>query len=208
MPETPDVVFFDLGDTLGSPVLSPPPVHLIGFDPFPFARELLAALRAKGFRLGIISNTGSDGKDVIDAVFDTAGILEFFEPALRLYSHDVGLTKNSPAIFRRAAELAGHIAAPQQCLFVGEDAAERGFAVQAGLRVCPHPLLIEEVIAGESSRYVRVTIPPARVPEGYRLLRERAFVPLDVAGPDGRVVYGITSQRAATELVSHLLHVD
>src|SRR5690349_7933689 len=124
MPDATDVVFLDLGDTLGSAVLSPPPIHIIRFDPFPFAQGLLAALRAKGIGLGIISNTGNDGKIVIDAVLDTAGILGFFDPAFRLYSHDVGLSKNSPAIFLRAAELAGHIAAPQRCLFVGEDSAE------------------------------------------------------------------------------------
>ena len=148
MPETPDVVFFDLGDTLGSAMVSQPPVHLVRFDPFPFAQGLLAALRAKSLRLGIISNTGNDGRNVIDAVLDTAGILDFFEPALRLYSHDVGLTKNSPKIFVRAAELAGHAASPKRCLFVGEDATERGFAMQAGLRVCPDPLQVEEAIAG------------------------------------------------------------
>jgi hypothetical protein len=208
MSEMPSEVFFDLGDTLGSAVLSPPPVHLIRFDPFPFTQSLLTALRAKGLRLGIISNTGADGKDVIDAVLSTAGILDFFEPALRLYSHEVGLIKDSPAIFLRAAELAGHVAEPEQCLFVGEDATERAFAMRAGLRVCPHPLLIEEVIAGESLRYVRVTIPAGRVQEGYGLLRQRALVPLHVAGPGGRVVYGITSQRVATEFINFLLHVD
>ena len=83
MSEMPDVVFFDLGDTLGSAVLSPPPIHVIRFDPFPFAQPLLAALRAKSLRLGIISNTGDDGKNVIDPVLGTAGILDFFEPALR-----------------------------------------------------------------------------------------------------------------------------
>jgi FMN phosphatase YigB (HAD superfamily) len=155
MSEMPDVIFFDLGDTLGSAVLSPPPARLIRFDPFPFAQALLATLRARSLRLGIISNTGSDGKEVIDAVLSTAGMLDFFEPALRLYSHEVGLTKDSPAIFLRAAELAGHVAAPEHCLFVGEDATECAFAMQAGLRVCSHPLLIEEVIAGESLRYLR-----------------------------------------------------
>jgi len=208
MSEMPNAVFFDLGDTLGSAVLSPPPVHLIRFDPFPFAQSLLADLRAKGLRLGIISNTGADGKDVIDDVLRTAGILDFFEPALRLYSHEVGLIKDSPAIFLRAADLAGHPAAPEECLFVGEDATERAFAMQAGLRVCPHPLLIEEVIAGESLRYARVTIPPARLQEGYGVIRQRAFVPLHVAGPGGRVVYGITSQRVATEFVNLLLQLD
>jgi hypothetical protein len=208
MPETPKVVFFDLGDTLGSPVLSPPPIHIIRFDPFPYVQGLLAALRAKGLRLGIISNTGDDGKDVVDNVLDGAGILSFFEPTLRLYSREVGLTKNSPAIFLRAAELAGQLADPQQCLFVGEDAVERSFAMQAGLRVCPHPLLIERVIAGDSLRFVRVTIPAARVQEAYGLLRQRAFVPLHVGGSGGRFVYGITSQGVASELINLLLQVD
>lgn len=72
-----DVLFFDLGDTLGSAVLSPPPVHIIRFNPFPFVQELLAALCAKSLRLGIISNTGNDGKNVIDTVLNTAGIWTF-----------------------------------------------------------------------------------------------------------------------------------
>jgi len=169
---------------------------------------LLASLQGKGLHLGIISNTGDDGKTTVEAVLQPAAILSYFDPALRLYSHDVGLTKNSPAIFVRATELAGRAATPETCLFVGEDAVERGFAMQAGMRVCPHPLLIDEVIAGERLRYVRVTIPPARVQEGYRLLRPRAFVPMHVASRGGTVVYGITSQRVATELANLLLQLD
>jgi len=38
MPETIRVIFFDLGDTLGSAVLSPPPVHLVAFDAYPFVK--------------------------------------------------------------------------------------------------------------------------------------------------------------------------
>jgi hypothetical protein len=169
---------------------------------------LLSVLQAKGLHLGIISNTGEDGKAAMDAVLETAAILQYFDPALRLYSRDLGLTKNSPAIFGCAAELAGCAATPEKCLFVGEDAVERSFAMQAGLRVCPHPLLIDEVIAGERLRYVRVTMPPAHMQEGYELLRRRAFVPVHVAGRSGRVVYGITSQRAATEIANLLLQVD
>src|SRR3954453_6625090 len=202
LPEALDVIFFDLGDTLGSAVLSPPPLHLIRFDPYPFAPGVLSALQARGIRLGIISNTGDDGRMAGDAVLETATILQYFDPALRLYSRDMGLTKNSPAIFTRAAVLAGHGPTPEACLFVGEDAVERRFAMQAGLRVCPHPLQINEVIAGERLRYVRVTMPPARLQAGYELLRQRAFVPLYVAGRGGGGGYGIATPRTGPDLAT------
>jgi len=38
-------VFFDLGDTPGTPVLSPPPSHLVGFNVFPFAPSVLGTTR-------------------------------------------------------------------------------------------------------------------------------------------------------------------
>ena len=44
MPETIRVIFFDLGDTLGSAVLSPSPVHLVAFDAYPFVAGLLSDL--------------------------------------------------------------------------------------------------------------------------------------------------------------------
>src|SRR5262245_22583927 len=52
------VVFFDLGETLGSPVLSPPPIHLVGFEVFDFTTRVLRKLRRRRLRLGVISNTG------------------------------------------------------------------------------------------------------------------------------------------------------
>jgi FMN phosphatase YigB (HAD superfamily) len=70
-----------------------------------------------------------------------------FEPDLRLYSHDIGLIKDSPRIFAKAAELAGLGTSPRRCMFVGEDSTERAFALAAGMRVCPHPLKIADVLA-------------------------------------------------------------
>src|SRR5215212_1472679 len=61
-------------------------------------------------------------------------ILDFFEPTLRIYSKEVGKKKDSPAIFGLAAQAAGMAGAPQRCLFVGEDGAERGFASTAGMQ--------------------------------------------------------------------------
>ena len=139
-------IFFDIGDTLGIPVFSPPPVQLVRVDLFFFAAELLRSLSDRGLRLGIISNTGDIDGARLDETLNAAGIRDFFEPALRLYSKDVGLEKNSPEIFRVAAERAGPAATPQACLFVGENETERGFASDAGLRTCPHPLLVSGVL--------------------------------------------------------------
>jgi bacterial leucyl aminopeptidase len=138
-------IFFDIGDTLGIPVFSPSG-QLVRVNLFFFVADLLRSLADQGFRLGIISNTGDIDGAVLDEILNTAGIRDFFDPALRLYSKDVGLEKNSPEIFRVAAERAGLAGTPQACLFVGENETERGFASDAGLRTCPHPLLMDKVL--------------------------------------------------------------
>jgi leucyl aminopeptidase len=81
-------------------VLSPPLIHLLEFDDFPFVGDLLTRLRAEGLRLGIISNTGNDSGAHVDSVLGRAGILDHFDPALRIYSQDIGLKKDSSAIFQ------------------------------------------------------------------------------------------------------------
>jgi hypothetical protein len=139
-------IFFDIGDTLGIPAFSPPPVRLVRVDLFFFVAELLRSLSDRGLRLGIISNTGDIDGARLDETLNAASVRDFFDPALRLYSKDVGLEKNSPEIFRVAAERAGLAATPQACLFVGENETERGFASDAGLRTCPHPLLVSGVL--------------------------------------------------------------
>ena len=138
-------IFFDIGDTLGIPVFSPSG-QLVRVNLFFFVADLLRSLADQGFRLGIISNTGDIDGAVLDEILNAAGIRDFFDPALRLYSKDVGLEKNSPEIFRVAAERAGLAGTPQACLFVGENETERGFASDAGLRTCPHPLLMDKVL--------------------------------------------------------------
>ena len=60
---------------------------------------------------------------------DGAGLYEFFEPQLLIYSSVVNLKKDSPKIFRLACRQAGFGDAPQRCLFVGESSAERAFAL-------------------------------------------------------------------------------
>jgi extracellular elastinolytic metalloproteinase len=196
------VVFFDLGDTLGTAVVGGRPPRLVGFDVFPFAPALLADLRARGLRLGLISNTGSETGDAVNAVLRPTGILATLDGALLLYSGDLGITKTDPEIFRQAAARAGLGATPARCLFVGEDTQERVVAASAGLRVCPHPLLVGEVLDGQALRFVRVTAPAAPGSGDWREeLRRRPFVPQRFAGPGGTVIHGLTSQRVALELI-------
>ena len=170
-------VYFDLGDTLGTPVLSPPPIHLIGFEVFDVAMPVLGELRDSGLRLGVISNTGDDDGAAVDAVLGAAGIRDCFAAELRIYSRDVGLRKDSPAIFRLAAARAGVTAG--ECVFVGENAAERGFARQAGMAAAPHPLLARDVAAGLPVRRIRFTATVAGWPALVTPLR---VVPLTVSG--------------------------
>jgi len=154
-------VFFDLGDTLGTPVLSAPPsVHVVGFNVFAAAWPVLADLNCRGLRLGIISNTGVDKRQVLDAVLaaipvpeaipvpDPAirALVDFFESPLRIYSADVGHRKDSRVIFDLAAAAAG--VAASACLFVGEDAQERSFATEAGMHTAPDLKAIEPVLTG------------------------------------------------------------
>jgi bacterial leucyl aminopeptidase len=202
------VVFFDLGDTLGTPVLSPPPERLLDFNVFPFALPVLRMVRSCGLRVGVISNTGDIPGTAVNQVLQNVGLLPAFDPDLLIYSKDVGLKKDSPAIFRYAAQIAG-AGVPHRCLFVGEDATERGFALDAGWRVAPHPLLVDEVLAGQRLRYVRLAVPTSQETTPWReRLRSRPIVPLHVAGKNGTTVYAVTSQRIVADLINMRFGVE
>jgi bacterial leucyl aminopeptidase len=200
-------IFFDLGDTLGVPVLSWDR-RLERFDPFPFAEPILTKLKALQLRLGVISNTGEEPGSRLNEVLEKAGLLQYFVPDLLVYSKDVGLKKDSPRIFQHAAKVAGLAATPEQCLFVGEDAAERGHAFAAGWGVCPHPLLVGEVMAGQELQFVRIELPAPRE----RVVWPAAFeglplVSLHVDWPGGAVAYVLTSQRTVAQLINAQFHI-
>lgn len=203
------VLFFDLGDTLGSPILTPPPMHLTGFSVFPFVRPILDDIRRRGLRIGVISNSGDDEGERVNQVLEAADLLRYFDRALLIYSKDVGLTKSSPAIFRLAAERAGFTDNPTQCLFVGEDASERASALDAGWTVAPHPLLVSEVLDGQQLQYVRLVVPSQFGSAEWRaVLRAMPFVPVHVTGPQGTTVYATTSVRQLSKLMDMGFEVD
>lgn len=129
------VVFFDLGGTLGTPVFDPHSNRLIGLDLYPYVYRTLAALRDEGWLLGVICHTTEqDTQDTMRQVLERSGIYSCFDPTLLVYSSVVGHRKDSPEIFKIAVVSAGFASCPEECIFVGEDAAERPFAEEAGMR--------------------------------------------------------------------------
>ena len=193
-------VFFDIGETLGEPRLSPPPdLRLERLDVYPRVAEVLAGLRSHGIRLGIISNIGDPTPARVAAVgaaLAAAGLADFFVEELLIWGR-----KDNLGIFTSAVAKTG--AAADQCVFVGEDALERRFAREAGLRVAPHPLLALAVAQGEALRYVRVTAPETIAGGEWRsTLLDAGVVPLHVTGPGGTVVYAIASSAAIVRVMN------
>src|SRR5687768_13594656 len=102
--QAPPAAFFDIGDTLGSARFSPRPPHrLEQLDVYPQVSDVLQQLRDSDVRLGIVSNIGQEAEEHVRMVLEEAGLYDFFEPSLLVYG-----AKDSPEIFRHAAEQAGH----------------------------------------------------------------------------------------------------
>lgn len=138
----PFVIFFDIGDTLAAPRLSADG-HLAALEPFPFVLDVLGRLKPR-CPLGLISNTGAETLESIKSVLAECGLAPFFDPALLLFSSVEGKDKKQKAFFELACQRAGIPAS--RCVFVGEDAAERGVAQSAGMLVSFHPLHVFYVI--------------------------------------------------------------
>jgi hypothetical protein len=158
---------------------------------------VLQELSDNGVRLGIVSNIGQETDEDVRRVLEEGQIYDFFDSRLLVYG-----TKDSSEIFRRAAEQAGHSATPERCLYVGENREERGYALEAGFRVAPHPRLALEVLGDSRLRYVRVTVPVGhRESDGWREeILSRPVVPIDVTGENGTTVYAIATSGATSQL--------
>jgi hypothetical protein len=194
------VIFFDIGETLGQVSMNPDgrPLRL---SLYPYVTPILTSLRDAGLRLGVISNTGDRPREEIDALLRDARIYGLLEQELLLYSSVLGIEKNSPEIFLRAAQIAQQSA--PDCMFVGESSAERTHASTARMQVCPHPLLIDEALRGETFRYVRIVVPPERVDSDWRrAFRDYSVLPIHVVGGREKIVYAIASRRSRAFLAN------
>jgi FMN phosphatase YigB (HAD superfamily) len=156
----PLVVFFDIGDTLASPVIEAG--QLSRLDVYPFVPEVLTSLRELGgdevsVAVGLISNTGHLTQSAMDELLSESGLRTLVDANVCLFSSVEGLDKSQPAFFALARERAD---VPfENCVFVGEDAAERAVAASVGFRVSPQPLhalqLVEAGLAADPPSTVR-----------------------------------------------------
>jgi len=174
-------------------------------DVYQQVSAVLQELRDNDVRLGIVSDIGQEAEEHVRMVLDEAGLYDFFEPSLLFYG-----AKDPTEIFRHAAEQAGHSATPERCLYVGENRAARGYALEAGFRVAPHPRLALEVLNGSRLRYVRVTVPEEhRDSSGWReALLSLPVIPIHVTGENGAKVYAIATSGAASQLDDLGFEVD
>jgi FMN phosphatase YigB (HAD superfamily) len=141
------VVYFDLGATLVDPIVRPDGTF-VGFTVLPGVIDGLTKLGTHGPRLGVISNTGAiDTVDVREAL-DKVELSSFFDDELVLLSGEVGLDKSTPAIFRLALKRARLSRKASSGVFVGEDAAERRTARQAGMQTNTSLVRIVKLLSG------------------------------------------------------------
>jgi len=83
---------------------------------YPETRKVLEWFKAKGFRMGVISDTGPS----LPLTLEKAGIGDYFRTCTA--SEVVGAMKPEPAIFRAALEAMG--AKAEECLYVDDTQAE------------------------------------------------------------------------------------
>jgi len=111
----------DIASTLYERVMDPR-----AWIPYPDTAPTLRALRARGIRVGIVSNVPRD----LRPIFATHGLAELIDAFT--HSFEVGAEKPDPAIFIRACEALG--TRPGDTLMVGDHAVADGGSLRAGLR--------------------------------------------------------------------------
>ncbi|BBO35586.1 M20/M25/M40 family metallo-hydrolase [Lacipirellula parvula] len=134
------------------------------------------------------------------------GLYKFFDPDLLVYSSifppsdpnsgEAIKPKPDPSIFRYAVGLTELEA--NHCVFVGEDALERGGAISAGMRVAPDPRLAEDVLENVPLRYLRIGAPQGE--EGNSWFSNLQDLPIVALGLLAGKVLAIASAKTAANL--------
>jgi putative hydrolase of the HAD superfamily len=101
-------------DRLDQAILTPALVHRPPM--LPGAVEVVAALKAHGLAIGLISNAGITPGVVLGRIMDDMGLGQHFD--VTIFSDEVELSKPAPAIFAHALDEMG--LAPEEAVFVGD----------------------------------------------------------------------------------------
>ncbi len=96
------------------------------FSPVQSMIDLLPALKTR-YRLVLVSNTNAFHMDYCHRHYP---FLNFFD--IRIYSHEVGLIKPDPRIYRKALELSGSL--PAECVFIDDRMENVDGAAAEGIR--------------------------------------------------------------------------
>ncbi len=84
---------------------------------YPHVASVLAELKRRGYRVGLISNTGRTWGRFLRPIQDDLGIGKYFDD--RVFSDELGIRKPEPAIFEAALEHLG--LRPAEAVHVGDD---------------------------------------------------------------------------------------
>ncbi|MBT2365825.1 M28 family peptidase [Streptomyces sp. ISL-10] len=147
------VLFFDIGATLAD--VSVAADGSWTFHPRPRVGEVLDSFAQ--VRRGIISNPGpgTNARENAAAALEAAFGSRFTDEALVHWG-----AKDGRAIFDGAVTSAG--AGAGDCVFVGEDADERAFAREAGMRTAAHPVFTLAAVEGRPVYWARIEVPEDR----------------------------------------------
>lgn len=108
-------------------IIAEHPPRLIEDDAF----ETLAALRMRGYKTAIISNTGFAESDHMRIALKVIGLDQYMDHII--LSHDEGISKPNPAIFQKLSTISG--VSPKRILHIGDNfLADYEGAKNAGLR--------------------------------------------------------------------------
>ncbi len=97
------------------------------WEAFPDAVPTLCALRERGLRIGVVSDTGFDLRPALDLL----GLSPLLDTVV--LSYEYGLCKPDPAVFRTACARLG--VSPARTLMVGDNPLTDSGAVSAGMYV-------------------------------------------------------------------------
>jgi HAD superfamily hydrolase (TIGR01509 family) len=107
--------------------------YLPSLAPFTDVHDTLTELRARGVRVGIVSNFGRDIRPAFER-HGLDGLVDAF-----VISYEVGFVKPEPEMWHTALKILQ--AEPEQTLMVGDHAAGDGGAIVAGITALVLPLV-------------------------------------------------------------------